>query len=180
MVTNGGIEAITETSGDDVTDLVGQTAKAGPPPGFGIGVSNYLNHYVNVADAKAAGILTVDLAIGGYLLTNHPAAWLPWILYCIAVLLLTISGALALFTILPRTPRVGSSLIFWEDVRSRSSLDIYLDELKHVDEVHVERQYGAQNYIVSDILSKKYASVRWGIGTLMGAIPFVILRLILG
>ena len=163
-----------------MTDLANRTSRSGPPTGFGVGVNNYLNHYVNVADAKAAGVLTADLALGSYLMTHVPMEHWTMAFHWAAFVFLIISGALALFTILPRTPRIGSSLIFWEDIRSRSTLDLYLDELKHVDEAEVERQYGAQNYIVSGVLSKKYVSVQWGIRTLMGAIPFVILRLILG
>jgi hypothetical protein len=37
-----------------------------PPPGFGKDVNKYLNHYVTVADTKAAGALTVALALADH------------------------------------------------------------------------------------------------------------------
>ena len=166
--------------GGSVTDLVGQTSKEGPPPGFGIGVNNYLNHYVNVADAKAAGILTADFTLSGYLVTHVPSGLLPLASHWVALILLIASGVMALRVLYPRTPKIGSSLIFWEDIRSREMLETYLADLRHTEEAEVERQYGAQNYLVSGVLSKKYVSVRGGMKALMGAIPFVILRIILG
>jgi hypothetical protein len=59
-------------------------------------------------------------------------------------------------------------------------VDDYLKDLGQMDEQDVERQYGAQNYLVSGVLSKKYQAVKVGMITLMLAITFVILRLILG
>lgn len=59
-------------------------------------------------------------------------------------------------------------------------MDTYVDELRHVDEAEVERQYGAQNYLVSGVLSKKYVSVRWGMRALMVAIPLIILKHFVG
>lgn len=163
-----------------MTDLVDRTSKLGPPSGFGVGVNNYLNHYVNVADAKAAGTLTADLTLGGYLMAHVPVEHWVLIFHWAAFVFLIISGSMALYTLYPRTPKVGSSLIFWEDVHSRATLDIYVDELRHMDEAEVERQYGAQNHIVSGVLSKKYASVRWGMRALMVAIPLIILNLLVG
>lgn len=163
-----------------MTDLVDRTSKPGPSPGFGVGVNNYLNHYVNVADAKAAGTLTADLALGGYLMAHVPVEHWALIFHWATFIFLIISGSLALHTLYPRTPKVGSSLIFWEDVHSRETMDTYVDELRHVDEAEVERQYGAQNYLVSGVLSKKYVSVRWGMRALMVAIPLIILKHFVG
>jgi len=151
-----------------------------PPPGFGKGVTDYLNHYVSVADTKAAGVLTVDLALAGYLLTQNPAvSWSLWF-HWIALLLLLASGGTALVALYPRTPRIGSSLIFWEDVCSRATLEVYLKDLSQADEAEVERQYGAQNHIVSGILKRKYKAVRWAMSALMGALPATVLKLIIG
>lgn len=157
-----------------------ESPKIKPPSGFGKEVNKYLNHHVTIADAKAAGILTGDFALGGYLSTNTQVSdcmlnfqWTP-------LILLFLSGTFALCTLYPRTPKIGSSIIFWEDIRTRTTMQTYLDELKDVDEDEVERQYGAQNYLISGLLSKKYQFIRWGMWTLMGAIPFVLLKLLLG
>lgn len=152
--------------------------KIKPPLGFGKGINQYLNHYVSVADTKAAGILTVDFTLGGYLLTHIPPMGWPLVFHWTGLVLLIASGVSALHTLYPRTPKIGSSIIFWEDIRARGTVDTYLDDLCHTDEGEVERQYGVQNYLVSGVLAKKYGSVRWGIRILICAIPFIILRLI--
>ncbi len=151
-----------------------------PPPGFGHSINEYLNHYITVADAKAAGVITVDLALAGYLLSKVPTITWPLIFHWIALSLLLVSGLVAIHTLIPRTPKVGSSLIFWEDIRTRTTMDAYLQELAHVDEAEVERQYAAQNYFVSDVLSKKYVLVRRSMRTLVGAIVFTTLRTLIG
>ncbi len=149
-----------------------------PPSGFGKDVNNYLNHYVSIADAKAAGVLTADFTLCGYLVTNIPSMFWPLIFHWVALVLLLFSGFMALYTLLPKTPRIGSSLIFWEDVRAHTTMDTYLRELSQADEEEVERQYGAQNYLVSGVLTRKYACVRWAMTALMLAIPFIVVKLI--
>ena len=69
---------------------------------------------------------------------------------------------MALRTLYPRTPKIGSSPIFWEDVRARATVDDYLKDLGQMDEQDVERQYGAQNYLVSGVLSKNTKPSKWG------------------
>lgn len=61
------------------------------PAGFGKEVNKYLNHYVTVADTKAAGVLTVDLALAGYLLAQIPTASWPLRFHWITLLLLLAS-----------------------------------------------------------------------------------------
>lgn len=150
-----------------------------PPLGFGKDVNKYLNHYVNVADTKAAGTLTASLALAGYLITTRPAESWPLLFHWIALLLLLTSGTMALLTIYPRTPKIGSSVIFWEDIRSRS-LDVYLKDLGQVDEVEVERQYGAQNHLISGVLQNKYNAVQQAMRALIGSLIAVILKLLTG
>jgi hypothetical protein len=151
-----------------------------PPQGFGESINKYLNHFVNVADAKAAGLLTAALAISGYLMPNAPTMLLPQISHWACLVLLTISGILALWALYPRTPKIGSSLIFWEDIRSRPTVDDYLNDLTQVDEIEVERQYAAQNYLVSGVLSAKYLFVRCSMWCLILAGPFLVMRLVGG
>jgi hypothetical protein len=148
------------------------------PQGFGESVNKYLNHFVNVADAKAAGLLTVDLAIGGALVSNIPVALWPQCLHWAALLLLATSGIFALWALYPRTPKIGSSLIFWDDIRARPTVDDYLTDLSQVDDMEIERQYGAQNYLVSGVLSIKYRFVRCSMWCLLATIPLLAIRLV--
>jgi hypothetical protein len=145
-----------------------------------VGVNKYLNHYVNVADAKAAGVLTVDFALGGYLMGKLPTVGWTILFHWTAVGLLIGSGIAAILTLYPRTPKVGSSLIFWDDIRSRGNMEAYFADLRSVDDMEVERQYAAQNYVVSTLLADKYQRVRQAIIGLLAAVPFAMLRLIAG
>jgi hypothetical protein len=72
-----------------------------PHPGFGIGVNNYPNHYVTVADAKAAGIFTADFAFRGYLMINVPMASWSLVSHWVILFILMISGIMPLHTIYP-------------------------------------------------------------------------------
>jgi hypothetical protein len=160
-------------------DDIDSSSDRRPPSGFGLGVNNYLNHYINVADAKAAGVLTADFTIGGYLLIHSPTAFWSSLSHWIAVILLITSAANAIRTLYPRAPKFGGGLIFWEDVRQKT-FDEYYSELRLLDDTERERQYAAQNYLVSGVLSAKYSIVRWSMRLLIAAIPFATLRLILG
>lgn len=151
-----------------------------PPVGFGFQVNEYLNHFVAVADAKAAGVLTVDLALAGYLVAKQPVGMWPGIFHWMALCLLMGSGAMAIYTLYPRTPKIGSSVIFWEDISTRRSADAYLHDLVSANEAEIERQYAFQNYLVSGVLSKKYGWVRWGMSSLILAIPFILLAKLIG
>ena len=147
------------------------------PKGFGESVNKYLNHFVNVADAKAAGLPTADLAIGGALMSNTPVMLWPQRFHWASLFLLATSGLLALWALYPRTPKIGSSLIFWENIRARPTVDDYLTDLSQVDDIEIERQYGAQNYLVSEVLSTKYRFVRRSMWCLLAAIPLLAIRL---
>lgn len=151
-----------------------------PPTGFGKEVNQYLNHYISVADAKAAGVLTVDLALAGYLLAQIPKASWSLGFHWTALLLILASGTMALAALYPRTPGIGSSAIFWEDVRARPNLQVYLNDLGQTDQAEIERQYGAQNYIVSGVLKSKYKAVQWAMRALMAALPATFIRLVIG
>lgn len=130
-----------------------------------------------MADAKGAGLLTADLAIGGCLMANAPMTLGTQLSHWACLFFLTTSGILALLALYPRAPRIGSSLIFWEDIQARPTVDEYLKDLSQVDNMEIERQYGAQNYLVSGILSAKYGFVRRSMWCLLAAMPLLAIRL---
>lgn len=139
--------------------------RPGPPEGFGVGVNEYFNHYIAVADAKAAGFmaaaLTVAAAVLGLDVPSGIAALPMWA----AVGLLAASvlaGAVAIFPRLPKSRHQG--LIFWEDVRLWPTVADYQKALSRTSTQDVEFEYAAQNHTVSGVLHDKHVYVRWTIG----------------
>lgn len=60
----------------------------GPPSGFGHAVNEYFNHYVGVADTKAAGFLAAALAVGGATLALQPTSVWACVFYWLSLVLL--------------------------------------------------------------------------------------------
>lgn len=147
----------------EATDAASHTAHQ-PPLGFGRGVNDYLNHYVVVADAKAAAVLAANLALGVALLDHKPVTGPVWV-FGAAFVMLVLSSVLCLLIVFPRLPAGGDGPIFWEDIRSRGSLAVYRSQLRSLDENDVEWAYAAQNWYVSQLLHKKYRLAQWGIVT---------------
>lgn len=143
----------------------------GPPPGFGKGVNDYLNHYVTVSDAKAAAFLALNFVMIQFLVKDHfkmawnfPYHWLALGFLCLSVLV-------ASLVIFPRLPRGSKGLIFWEDIRERRNPEQYSNELTGLQANLVEREYAHQNYYVSKVLHKKMRLIQWTISLfLVGAI----------
>jgi hypothetical protein len=142
----------------------GVTRPAQPPPGFGQGVNDYLNHYVTVADAKAGAILAANLAVGAALLDNQPAVD-PLFRYRAALAMLGISSLICMVVVFPRLPSGGEGSIFWEDIRKRGSLAVYGSKVRSLNEEDVEREYASQNWFVSSLLHRKFRYVQWAIVT---------------
>lgn len=142
----------------------GATRLAQPPPGFGKGVNDYLNHYVTVADAKAGAVLAANLAVAAALVDNQPVAD-PFFHYRAALAILGASSLLCVVAVFPRLPSGGDGSIFWEDIRKRGSLAAYGSRVRSLDEEDVEREYASQNWFVSSLLHRKFRYVQWAIIT---------------
>lgn len=133
----------------------------GPPAGFGLAVNNYLNHFVAVADAKAAGFVAASLTVGAAVLGLAPPTFWGHVIQWISVGLLGgagVAGACAIYPRLPSSYQRG--LIFWEDVRSWPSAAEYQRALSTTTEQEVEFEYAGQNYVVSRVLHSKHVAVR--------------------
>jgi len=132
--------------------------------GFGKDVNDYLNAFVALADAKAAGFLAAGLTVGAAVLeiatTTAVASFFRWV--SIATLAASVGANASV--IFPRLPSGRRGLVFWEDIRSRRDLDDYIREATGLTEPQVEAEYAAQNYFVSDIVHRKHVWVRRGIG----------------
>lgn len=144
------------------------------PIGFGKGVNDYLNTYLALADAKAAGFLTAGLTVGAAVLTIDATTQAASIFRWIAIAALGASVAASAFVIFPRLPSGRRGLVFWEDIRTRAVSDAYQGEVARLTEAHVEMEYAAQNYFLSDVLHRKHLCVRRGIVLFLVGVGFAV------
>jgi hypothetical protein len=145
------------------------------PPGFGKGVNDYLNYYITLADAKAAGFLTATLTIGSLALGFEPRDTLPRVLRVLGILALSWAAGECAAVIFPRLPKGSMGLIFWEDIRVRTTPAHYEREVKQLNVVAVEGEYATQNWYVSGVVHKKFrhvqrAMIGFGIGATLCAL----------
>lgn len=172
----------TESAADGPSLGLALAAPKGPPRGFGLSVNDYLNHYVSVADAKAAGFMTVALTVGAATIGMHPTAFVGQVFQWIGVALLGGAGAAGAMAIFPRLPSGNNrGLIFWEDVRVWPSAAEYQQALAQATAQDIEFEYAAQNYVVSNVLHDKHVGVRWAIllflaGTVASVAAYISVR----
>lgn len=143
-------------------------SQSGPPEGLGRAINDYFNHYVGVADAKAAGFLAAALTVGAAAIGLKPTSGWATVFYWLSLLLLGGSGVTGSIAIFPRLPRASNrGLIFWEEVRVWPNATDYQRALAQASAQDVEFEYATQNHVVSGVLHKKHVWVRWSIGLFM-------------
>jgi hypothetical protein len=146
------------------------------PNSFGKGVNDYLNHYITLADAKAAGFLAATLTAGSAVVNLGPGTtfWggLAW---WAATSSLAVAIVANCFVIIPRLPSGRRGLIFWEDIRTRASFKEYADEVAALTPGDIEREYAAQNYFVSTVVHRKHRAVRLGICSFLAGATFSVI-----
>jgi hypothetical protein len=136
--------------------------------GFGKGINDYLNHYILVADGKAAVLAAGSLVLMGMALGSDAEQVEP-LFRLIGIVLAALSAVLASLVLYPRTPHSGNGHIFWADIQSFESAESYWKSLHELDADAVGREYARQNYFVSSVLLRKNAIVRLTIWTLGAA-----------
>jgi hypothetical protein len=142
-------------------------------------VHDYYARYVDNADAKTGGLLTINAA---GLTLNF--AYLPGPGLALAAMLLSAgASAIALGCCLealwPRLTSHGTSLIFWEDVNKKPSAEAYADEVEALDIRAVGRAYAVNNYYVAGVLHRKFAAIQRAIVFSAVALAVAIVGLIL-
>jgi hypothetical protein len=178
------LSSVSTSPGEPGPVLVSPSAPppAGPPEGFGRGVNDYFNHYIGIADAKAAGFLAAALTVGAAAIALKPTGVLATVFYWLSVAFLGSSGVCASIAIFPRLPRAANrGLIFWEEVRVWPDAATYQRALSQANGQDIEFEYAAQNRVVSDVLHDKHVWVRrsialFMIGTATAVITFIISR----
>jgi hypothetical protein len=137
-------------------------------------INDYLNHYVLIADGKAAALAAASLALLG-LMTSDASKEAEPVLRILAAVLAAIGAVSAGIVLYPRTPHSGNGHIFWGDIAGFASAEAYLKSMQTLQEDDVAREYARQNFLVSGVLLKKNAYIRkaiWflAIGCLSAAI----------
>ena len=81
-----------------------------------------INHFINVADAKAAGFFTASLTVGAMVLTTKATTF--WQVLFRGTALISFLGCLIVtaIAIFPRLPSARRGVVFWEDIRSFKGL----------------------------------------------------------
>ena len=129
--------------------------------------------FTRSADAKAAPVLALQIAILGALATRFekliPALFADPLCLETAVLwvVLIVFAGFMIATILtaasvymPMHPRTGESLIYFEDIAAMQS-EVFVRRSKEMSPDVIEEQLLSQIHIVSHIASTKMRRVRW-------------------
>ena len=129
--------------------------------------------FTRAADAKAAPVLALQVALAGTLAARMHGIWLiltepPFcaeatglvVVLVIYAISLIVSMAFAAWVYIPRNPRTGTSLIYFEDIATMQ-IDDFEERAGKMDAGGIERQLIDQVYIVSGIASTKMRLVRW-------------------
>ncbi len=136
--------------------------------------------FTRMADAKAAPVLALHIALLGTLATraesllSFESAILTALLVLYATLVL-LSMILAANVYIPRHPRSNKSLIYFEDIASMP-VESFIKRAKRVDSDFIERQLLEQIHTVSKIASVKMRRVGWAY---YFSIPSVVLWVVL-
>ena len=129
--------------------------------------------FTSAADNKAPPVLALQVALAGTLAARMAGLWVilsePPLgaeriavaaLLGLYVTLLIASMAFAASVYIPRNPRTGRSLIYFEDVAAMPP-DEFEERSRQLDADAMERQLIDQVYAVSGIASTKMHRVRW-------------------
>lgn len=143
-------------------------------------ISQYLNHYIAVMDAKATAFLAGNVGAAAYFLSSVPEA--TWSRTCFfgALVLFAGSTMLAGGVIFPRLPAKGNSIIFWGDIARQPNFKGYWEDFQRVvDGGFLDEQYCVQNYQAARVLRRKYRWLCWSISSFVLAISLAFLSRLL-
>ena len=138
--------------------------------------------FTRTADAKAATVLALQVALLGALATRLAGLYSiiasgPWdveraaaiALTIIYVCLLALVIGLAAWVYMPMNAKTGDSLIFFEDIAAMEWKD-FQSAARNMSHDLIERQLIHQVYVVAGVASIKMRRVRWAIMMSLSAI----------
>jgi hypothetical protein len=129
--------------------------------GFSRALHSHFAGLIDNADAKAAAVASLDLALGAVLVAAPPychevSAVFGWIGLGFAAL----SLVACLWAVVPRLPSDGDSLVFFEHVQQRTSADAFAREALALSSEWAEREWARNNFHLAQVLHRKFASMR--------------------
>jgi hypothetical protein len=146
-------------------------------------INSYLSQYIQIADAKASGIIAA-CTLNATLLPFLPQNLQMWqsivILVCASPLLASV--VFATICLMPRLDSPApSKTIFWQSIVEHSSWHKYREALIALDDTD---EVIAQNYNLAKIATKKYYWLQYGIrclaiGLILSWISVFYLRVLL-
>lgn len=133
---------------------------------------DFLSRQIELADLKASGSMALAAAVLGLLLTapegESRVLWLSYVSR--AAMCLSLAAALAVF--FPRRERRAQGLLFWEDVLVHASGSDYAARFLSLCEEKSAGELAKQNYILCQLVQRKYFWVRLSLLTLLaGLVP---------
>src|SRR4051794_31884935 len=106
--------------------------------GFGKDVNDYFNHYITLADAKAAGFVAATLTVGAAALKLQPTTPFAVTVRWLAVVVLGLALAACIFVVFPRLPSGRRGVIFWEDVKTFKDHEAYQNAVAGLSPAEIE------------------------------------------
>ncbi len=162
------------TDTKNLADFPEASGKTMSPPGFSKAINAYLNDYVKLADSKAGAIVGLNTLILGLVMAWSENDQGSIMVHLFTIAFFVAGAGLAAFVIFPRMPRGGSGVVFWEDIRTYSTVADYQNKLRSMDDQEVEDSYAYQNYYVSRVLHQKHFYIRWAmVVTVLGVLMAV-------
>jgi len=131
--------------------------------GFSKNVNDYYNHYVSVADAKAAAVIAISFLLFDFLIGLEKQSCLQDTLFYTGSITLFLSCLFSLIAVFPRIPKEKKGLIFWENVRNFKNKEEYFEEIEKLDKKDIEKKYASQNFNLSNLLHSKHYYIRLAI-----------------
>lgn len=113
-----------------------------------------MNHYVAVADTKAAGVIAGCLAMAASVFSVHADGAAP-IIAAVGVVLLGLAIVFGAAVLWPRLPSCGKSRVFWVDIRGRTQEE-YVREIKNLARHEIDEELAKQCWQLAGVLLKKF------------------------
>jgi len=145
---------------------------------------DYLRHYIEFADTKAAVVFGISSGLLLYLIEKESILALiislPWglskIACAVCTALLVLSAAAAFWVVFPRLTKPQKGLIFWKDVALNKTAETYAEEISNANFEAITASRIKHCYQLARLCNRKY---NWLTGSMIVGILGVCIALVL-
>src|SRR2546423_9490715 len=138
---------------------------------FSNDVKTVILEIIKLADDKAKAAFAVSAALLIYLFNGgalpkpdltlqHPTDIMRFVLICVSMVSLAISGWFALMVLIPRMFTAHQGLVFFGSIAKWPSSDAYADKIIQCSSVELQRESAMHNFEISRVALKKFAALR--------------------